>query len=131
MRMRLQAALGKNVVKYTDALAAFALDPMRHQTVASPMFQVTGAMKEQFLGLLRQRGVQLDQATINATWPFMEKQLGDQTARFVFGRAGEVQRLATDDPVLAMATRLAARAHSPAELFTLAAAEAPARAARP
>jgi carboxyl-terminal processing protease len=130
-RNRLQAALGKNVVKYTDALAAFALDPMRRQTITSPMFQVTATMREQFLALLRQRGVQLDQATVNATWPFMEKQLADQTARFVFGRAGEVQRQSTDDPVLAMATRLAARAHSPAELFTLAASEAPARAARP
>lgn len=130
-RNRLQTALGRNVVKYTDALAAFALDPARRQTITNPMFQVTPNMREQFLALLRQRGVQLDQATINATWPFMEKQLGDQTARFVFGRAGEVQRLSTDDPVLATATRLAARAHSPAELFTLAAAEAPARAARP
>jgi carboxyl-terminal processing protease len=130
-RNRLQTALGRNVVKYTDALAAFALDPARRQTITNPMFQVTPNMREQFLALLRQRGVQLDQATINAAWPFMEKQLGDQTARFVFGRAGEVQRLSTDDPVLATATRLAARAHSPAELFTLAAAEAPARAARP
>jgi carboxyl-terminal processing protease len=130
-RNRLQTALGKNVVKYTDALAAFALDPMRRQTITNPMFQVTSTMREQFLALLRQRGVQLDQQTINATWSFMEKQLADQTARFVFGRAGEVQRQSTDDPVLATATRLAARAHSPAELFTLAAAEAPARAARP
>ncbi len=130
-RNRLQTALGRNVVKYTDALAAFALDPQRRQQIANPMFQVTPNMREQFLALLRQRGVQLDQQTINATWPLMDKQLAAQTARFVFGRAGEVQRLSTDDPVLATATRLAARAHSPAELFTLAAAEAPARAARP
>ncbi|MFI5207878.1 MAG: S41 family peptidase [Gemmatimonadales bacterium] len=130
-RNRLQTALGKNVVKYTDALAAFALDPARRQTITSAMFQVTPTMREQFFSLLRQRGVQLDQQTINATWPFIEKQLADQTARFMFGRAGEVQRQSTDDPVLATAARLAARAHSPAELFTLAAAEAPARAARP
>ena len=117
---RLQNALGHNVVKYTDALAAFALDARAHQNVSSPTFTITPAMKQQFIGLLRQRGVELDQATLDATWGVIERQLGDQTARFAFGRGGEVQRQATDDPVLSTATRLAARAHTPAELFQLA-----------
>lgn len=89
---RLQTALGRDVVKYTDALAAFALDARARQTVRDPSFTVTAAMREQFLGLLRQRGVQLDQATLTATWPVIERQIGDQTARFVFGRAGQVRR---------------------------------------
>lgn len=130
-RLRLQAALGKNVPKYTDALAAFALEPSRRQSISGPMFQVTPVMREQFFALLRQRGIDLDQQTIEASWPFIETQLADQTARFVFGRAGEVRRQSIDDPVLATATRLAARAHTPAELFTLAAEPLPARSARP
>jgi len=121
---RLQTALGRNVTKYTDALAGFALDARARQTVREPTFTVTPAMREQFLASLRQRGVQLDQATLDATWPVIARQIGDQTARFVFGRAGEVRRQATDDPVLATATRLAARARTPAELFQLAATEA-------
>jgi carboxyl-terminal processing protease len=129
-RSRLQTALGRHVVKYTDALAAFAFDPATRRGVTEPRFTVTPAMRQQFLGLLRQRGVQLDEATIQATWGFIAKQLGDQTARFVFGRAGELRRNATDDPVLAAAVRLAARAHTPAELLTLAAPSAPATARR-
>ncbi len=119
-RNRLQQALGRDVVKYTDALAAFALDARANRTVASPLFTVTPQIRERFLGLLRQRGVDLDRATLDATWPFIERQLGSQTARFVFGRAGEVRRSAQDEPVLSSAVRLAARARTPTELFQLA-----------
>lgn len=120
-RNRLQAALGnRNVVKYTDALAAYALDARARRTVSSPTFEVTPAIRSQFLSLLQQRGVTLDQATIEATWPFMQRQLGGQVARFAFGRAGEVLRQTTDDPVLATAKRLAARATTPASLLQLA-----------
>ena len=128
---RLQTALGRDVTKYTDALAAFALDARARQTVHEPTFAVTPAMREQFLASLRQRGVQLDQATIDATWPVIARQIGDQTARFVFGRAGQVRRQANDDPVLASAMRMAARARTPAELFQLAAEAAPATTHRP
>lgn len=128
---RLQTALGRDVVKYTDALAAFALDTRARQAVREPTFTVTPAMREQFVGLLRQRGVQLDQATLTAVWPVIERQLGDQTARFVFGRVGQVRRQSTDDPVLATATRMASRARTPAELFQLAAEAAPATTRRP
>jgi carboxyl-terminal processing protease len=130
-RNRLQQALGRNVVKYTDALAAFALDARAHQTVAAPTFTVTPALRGQFMSLLGQRGVTLDQATLDATWEFIAKQLGDQTARFAFGRAGEVIRLsAGDDPVLTTAKRLAGRAHSPVELLTLVAQATPPESAR-
>jgi carboxyl-terminal processing protease len=126
LRTRLQQALARNVVKYTDALAAFALDARAHQAVSSPTFTVTPAMRSQFISLLTQRGVNLDQSTLTATWPFIAKQLGDQTARFAFGRVGEITRLSSgDDPVLTRARALAARAHSPSELLTLVAQAAP------
>ena len=128
-RNRLQQALGSKVVKYTDALAAFALDARARQLVTTPTFEVSAAMRTQFLALLNARGVTLDQATIQATWPFIAKQLGDQTARFAFGRAGEVQRQAAgDDPVLSNARRLAGRATTPANLLTLVAQAAQAQA---
>jgi carboxyl-terminal processing protease len=127
---RLQQALGRNVVKYTDAVAAFALDARARRTVTSPMFEVTPAMRAQFLDLLRQRGVNLDAATLDATWTFIQRQLATQTSRFVFGRAGEVQRLSLEDPVLAAAKRLALQARTPADLFTLAGTPIPASSAR-
>lgn len=130
-RNKLQQALDSDVVKYTDALAAFALNARAQHTVSAPTFTVNGTMRSQFLGMLTQRGVRLDASTIEATWPFMAKQLGDQTARFAFGRAGEIVRLsAGDDPVLTTARRFAGRAHTPAELLSLV-GQAPERAARP
>jgi len=120
IRNRLQQALGRDVVKYTDAVAAFALDARARHTVSNPMFTVTPEMRQHFLDLLRERGVRLDDATVQATWPFIERQLASQTARFVFGRAGEVVRQSEDDPVLATAKRLAGHAHAPGELFQLA-----------
>ena len=125
-RNRLQAALDRNVVKYTDALAAFALDARARRTVSSPTFEVTPALRSQFLSMLQERGVSLDAATLQATWPFMERQIGDQTARFAFGRAGQVLRQTNDDPVLSTGKRLAARATSPASLLQLANQASPA-----
>lgn len=129
-RNKLQQALDSNVMKYTDALAGFALNARAHHTVSSPTFQVSPSMRGEFLGMLTQRGVHLDQSVIDATWPFMARQIGTQTARFAFGRAGEIVRLSNgDDPVLTAARRFAARAHTPAELLSLV-GQAPERAAR-
>ncbi|MBI1722822.1 MAG: PDZ domain-containing protein [Gemmatimonadetes bacterium] len=129
---RLQQSLGSNVTKYTDALAAFALEVRAQHAAQSPMFPVTPEMRQQFLRLLGRRGVALDDATLAVTGDFIDRQIGSQVARFVFGRAGEVRRLTADDPVLAEATRLAARARTPTELFTLAAQPVtPAPAQRP
>lgn len=130
MARRLQQALGSDVVKYTDALAAFALEARAQHSVASPLFPVTPAIRERLVGLLAQRGVELDHAVLEASQPFIDRQLAAQAARFVFGRAGEVRRQSQDDPVLAEAVRLAARARTPAELLTLA-SQASAAAHRP
>jgi len=127
MRDRLQRALDTSVVRYTDALAAFALEARTRLGVTSPQFTVTAPMRSRFFELLAQRGVRLDQATIEATWPFMARQIGGQTARFAFGRAGEVLRQASDDPVLAEAKRLGARATTPASLLQMASQPAGAR----
>ncbi|MDP3775853.1 MAG: S41 family peptidase [Gemmatimonadales bacterium] len=117
---RLQQALGSDVAKYTDALAAFALDARARHSVTSPTFRVTPEMRQQFLGILARRGVRLDDGALAATGGFIDRQIGSQVARFAFGRAGEIRRLATEDPVLAEATRLAGRARTPTELFTIA-----------
>jgi len=135
-RDRLTHALDTNVVKFSDALAAFALDARAHHSFTSPRFQVTPAIRDQFLATLRRRGVTLDNATLAVTGPLIDEELGDQTARFVFGRAGELRRLSGgDDKVLATALHLADTAHSQHDLLTMAAPHDPsaqaARAGRP
>jgi carboxyl-terminal processing protease len=119
-RLRLQQALGPNVTRYTDALAAFALEARARRSVASPTFRVTPEMRATFLQLLAQRGVRLEPDELEATSAFIDQQIGSQVARFVFGRGGELRRQAGDDPVLAEAVRLAGRARNPNDLFALA-----------
>ncbi len=131
MANRLQAALDSNQQKYFDALAAFALEMRGRQGVSGPLFRVTVEQRARFLQLLTDRGVSLRNEVVEGTWPFIERQIGSQTARFAFGRAGQVRRDAEDDPVLGTAHRLAGRARTPAELFTLAAQSAPAAPTRP
>lgn len=130
---RLRTALDTNYAKYTDAIAAFALNARARRTVSAPTFEVTTEIRGALLADLRQRGVVVDAATLAVAGRVIDQQLGAQTARFVFGRAGEVRRLSGgDDAVLAEAVRLAGRARTPQDLFTLAGQPAPSvRAGRP
>jgi carboxyl-terminal processing protease len=121
----LNAALGKNVPKFQDALAAFALQERAHRAVSRPTFQVTPQMRAAFLAQLSRRGVILDQATLQAAQSFIDQQIGYEVAQFSFGRAGGIRRLFDQDPVLEQAQRFASRAKTPADLLTLAQTASP------
>ena len=84
----LNAALGKNVAKYTDALAAYALDLRARHAVSSPTFELTPDMRAAFLALLARRGVTLDERTVTGAREFLDQQLGYEIAQFSFGRIG-------------------------------------------
>ena len=129
---RLTLALGRDIAKYQDALAVFAFQARQRFAVTGPLFAVTPAMRAGLLDLLRQRGVSLDEQTVQIAGAFLDRQLGDQVARLVFGRPGQVRRAAQDDPILAEAVRAAGRARTQAELLAFAAqAERGASAQRP
>jgi carboxyl-terminal processing protease len=115
----LNAALGKNVPKYQDALAAFALDQRAHHAVSSPTFEVTPEMRAAFMAALARRGVTLDARTAAAAQGFLDQQLGYEIAQFSFGRSGGIRRLFDVDPVLEQAEQFATKARSPADLLTL------------
>ena len=125
---RLTLALGRDIAKYQDALAAFAFQARQRYNVSGPLFPVTPAMRAALLEQLRQRGVSLDEATVQIAGAFLDRQLADQVARLAFGRAGQVRRAAQDDRTLAEAVREASLARTPAELIALA---PPATAAAP
>lgn len=127
----LNAALGKNVPKYQDALAAFALDQRARHAITSPMFEVTPEMRAAFLALLARRGVTLDSRTLVAAQGFLDQQLGYEIAQFSFGRSGGIRRLFDVDPVLEQAQRFASKARTPADLLTLAQSAAPTAPQRP
>jgi len=122
----LNAALGKNVAKYTDALAAYALDLRARHAVDSPTFQFTPDLRAGFLALLARRGVTLDERTETAVQGFLDEQIGYEIAQLSFGRSGGIRRLFDVDPVLERAQEFASKAHTPGDLLTLAQAAAPA-----
>jgi hypothetical protein len=78
-------------------------------------------MRAGLLDLLRQRGVNLDEQTVQIAGAFLDRQLGDQVARLAFGHLGQVRRAAQDDPILAEALRAAGRARTQADLLAFAA----------
>jgi carboxyl-terminal processing protease len=116
----LNAALGKNVAIFNDALAAFALDARARHAVTSPTFEVDPDMRASFLALLARRGVTLDARTMAGAQSFIDQDIGYEVAQFSFGRPGSVRRLFDVDPVLREAARYASRAKTPADLLTLA-----------
>ncbi len=116
----LNAALGRNVTKYQDALAAFAFDVKSRHGVASPLFDVTPEMRAEFLALLARRGVTLDSRTVAGAHQFLDQQIGYEVAQLSFGRSGGLRRLFDVDPVLEQAQQFASKARTPAELLTLA-----------
>ncbi len=116
----LNSALGKNVVTFNDALAAFALDVRARHAVASPTFEVGPDMRASFLALLARRGVTLDAHTVTAAQSFIDEDIGYEVAQFSFGRIGSVRRLFDEDPVLQAAEGYASKAKTPADLLTLA-----------
>jgi carboxyl-terminal processing protease len=118
---RLTLALGRDITKYQDALAAFAFQARQRFAVTGPLFPVTPPMRAGLLDLLRQRGVNLDEQTVQVAGAFLDRQLGDQVARLAFGHLGQVRRAAQDDPTLAEALRAAGRARTQAELLAFAA----------
>ena len=119
---RLTLAVGRDIERYRDALAAFAFQARQRFGVTSPVFAVTPAMRSDLLQQFRQRGIQLDEQTVQIAGSFLDRQLGDQVARLAFGRQGQVRRAAQDDPALSEALRLAARARTPVELLSFAGA---------
>jgi carboxyl-terminal processing protease len=116
----LNAALGKNVPTFNDALAAYALDARARHAVSAPTFQVTPEMRAAFLASLARRGVTLDAKTVSAAQHFIDEDIGYEVAEFNFGRAGSVRRLFDQDPVLVEAVRYASQARTPADLLSLA-----------
>ena len=126
----LNAALGKNVPTFNDALAAYALDARARRAVDSPTFEVTPEMRAAFLASLARRGVTLDAKTVSTAQHFIDEDIGYEVAEFNFGRAGSVRRLFDQDPVLLEAVRYASQARTPADLLSLAQAGKPGAAAQ-
>lgn len=113
-------ALGANVPAYRDALTRQALELKGAGVVADPGFEVTDPMLDGLRSKLRERGVEMADSLWSGGRNLMALQLGNEIARYVFGRAAELERLARSDRQILQAVDLLLAAGDQQELLELA-----------
>lgn len=116
-------ALGKQVPQFRDALTDYALSLKASGSVKTPDFAVTPAMRGELLTRMRSRSVQVDSTTFQRATPFIDRLLGYEIARYVFGESAEFARRLRDDAQVTRAVQFVRGAATPADLLRRAAAD--------
>ncbi|HEY9229818.1 MAG TPA: S41 family peptidase, partial [Gemmatimonadaceae bacterium] len=115
--------LGKQFPKFSDALTDYALSLKASGEIRSPDFVVTPEMRTELFRRMQSRGIMIDSSTFARASALIDRALGYEIARYVFGGEAEfVRRLRNDDGV-ARTARLLSGITSRKELFDRAAAE--------
>lgn len=125
-----QRAIGKQIPQFRDALTDYALSRAGTHDIASPDFTVTPAMRAELLARMKARGIAMDPAVYEQSAPLIDRLLGYEIARYVFGEQAESARRLHDDTAVAAAVRFVSGATTQQELLRRAAA-APRPAAKP
>lgn len=113
----LQSALGAKVPQFRDAMVGYALSLKGTGAVTSRDFTVTPAMRDELYRRMTMRGITLDRAVYDAATPLVNRVLGGQIARYVFGPRAEFERSLRDDPTLAKGLSLLQGVSSPEALL--------------
>jgi carboxyl-terminal processing protease len=113
-------ALGSGIPAYRDVLTSYALELKGAQSVTSPSFQVTPAMRAELLRRIRAKGVDMPSEIWEAGSSLIAQQFGYEVTRFVFSRTAEFQRRISDDVQVQRALELSKRARTPQDLLSLA-----------
>ena len=123
----LQTALGRAVPAFRDALTALALQLKAARTLSATNFSVTPAMRTQLLAGVRQRGATLADSAFESNADVVNRLIGYEATRYVFGRDAEFSRRTADDPVMQRALQLLRNAPGRDALLVRASAEHPSR----
>ncbi len=123
----LQAALGRAVPAFRDALTALALQLKSAQSLTTTAFTVTPAMRSALLIGMRQRGAVLADSAFESNSDVVNRLIGYEATRYVFGRDAEFARRTADDPVMQRALALLLNAPGREELLVRASAEHPSK----
>jgi carboxyl-terminal processing protease len=114
-------ALGKHIPEFRDALTDYARTLEGAHAVAAPAFTVTPEMRMELWKRMKARGVVMDSATYVGAAPLIDRVLGYEIARYVFGADAEFQRRLRDDATLARALSIVRGATTQRELLQRAA----------
>jgi carboxyl-terminal processing protease len=118
-------ALGKHIPEFRDALTDYALSLEATRAIASPAFVVTPAMRAELWRRMKARGVVMDSTTYAGAAPLIDRVMGYEIARYVFGPDAEFQRRQRDDATLLRALTIVRGATTQSELLKRAANQPP------
>ena len=124
----LQTTLGRAVPTFRDALTALALQLKAQGTTIDRAFTVTPAMRAELLTGVRARGATVPDSAFEANAVVVDRLIGYEVSRYVFGRDAEFARRTTDDPVMQRALSLLQGAPDRATLLVRASAVHPSKA---
>jgi carboxyl-terminal processing protease len=116
-----QRALGKQIPQFSDALTAYALTVKTSQRVTSPDFTVTPEMRAGLLRRMRRRGITVDDSTYEAASSLIDRVLGYEIARYMFGEEAVFIRRLRADAMMNRALEFARGATTQKELLDRAA----------
>ena len=117
-----QHGLSGKIGQFQDALTDYALSLKASRAVSSPDFVVTPAMRAELLRRMQNRGIKLDATVYAAAAPLIDRRLGIEIARYVFGELEGYHRGLRDDPALTSALKITRGATTEQMLFDRAAA---------
>lgn len=120
---RFTKELGAAIPEYRDVLTSYALDVKAAGSVSDPDFVVTADMRAEFVARLRERGIPLSNAAVRDARRFLDRQIGYEITRYVFGREQETMRRARNDVQVRAAMDLLSNAATTEDLFARLAGE--------
>ncbi len=123
----LQTALGRAVPAFRDALTALALQLKSDGSLGSTAFVVTPAMRASLLAGVRSRKAVVPDLAFDSNADVVNRLIGYEVTRYVFGRDAEFARRTADDPVMQRALSLLQGAPDRARLLVRASAEHPSK----
>lgn len=89
--------LGARLPAYRNAVTSVALRVRERGTIRSPEFEISAGLRDELLAELRGAGIVLHGAELRAAQPVLDRDLGNEIARYAFGRAVELRRRARVD----------------------------------
>ncbi len=116
-------ALGAKLPVYQDVMTSYALELKGEGTVTDSSFQVTAQMRREVISRLAERDVEVAAELLAGAEDLIDRQLGYEIQRYVFGRQSESLRRLQHDRQIERTIELLRQATSVPELLALAAAE--------
>jgi hypothetical protein len=113
-------SLGSNYAAFRSALQECAERSRGNAELTSEAFTVTPAMREEVRAALLERGVHLSPAVMDGAAGYVDRQLGYEIARTVFGDPAAIRRRLMDDRQMRTAMDLLQRDLSQPELIRVA-----------